>query len=767
MKGFSRPALLRISASIAIAGQLLAGAQTISTAKSRPALSDAQVRQRAKALLNQMTVEEKAGQVSQVFMFSASANAEKIVSNGALGSVLFVKDPAQINRLQRAAVENSRLHIPLLFGLDVIHGFRTVFPVPIAMAASWDPEMVERAQGVAAQEARAAGVHWTFAPMLDIARDPRWGRIVEGAGEDPYLGSAMAAAQVRGFQGDHLGAADHIVACAKHYAGYGAAEGGRDYDASEISDSQLWNVYLPPFKSAVDAGTGSVMSAYMDLNGVPATGNRWLLHDVLRDHWHFKGFVVSDADAVKNLKSHGFAVDQKDAAVRALTAGVNMEMALAKPAFAENLPQAIKDGSVSMAQLDEAVLPILETKIRLGLFENPYVDETRATEVLQSPQHRTEAMHAAERSAVLLRNEGALLPLSPAAYKKIAVIGPMGDSKVDIAGPWTFANDVQESVSVAEGMKQVAPAGTTIEFAPGVQISRKFPSPFGGLMGKKESAWTEEQEQQEFSKAVALAQSSDLAVMVLGEKQDMDGESASRSSLELPGQQQKLLEAVAATGKPVVLLLMSARPLDLLWANAHIPAILDIWYPGTEGGTAVSNLLFGKAIPGGKLPFTWPRNVGQVPMFYAHYTTHEPQNQGKRYWNEESTPLFPFGYGLSYAKFEYSNLHTDRPEIKKAQSLKVSVDVQNTGNEAGDEVVQLYIHQKSGTSSRPVRELKGFRRIALTPGEKKTIDFTLTKEELTYWSSATGSPIQDAAEFDVWAGGDSSAALHADFRVVR
>ena len=341
----------------------------------------------------------------------------------------------------------------------------------------------------------------------------------------------------------------------------------------------------------------------------------------------------------------------------------------------------------------------------------------------------------------------------------------MGDSKVDTTGPWTFANDVQETVTIAEGLKQMAPPGTTVDFAPGVQISRRFPSPFTGLIGKKESDWNDEQAKQQFETAVTLAKNSEVAIVVLGEKQDMDGESASSSSLQLPGNQQKLLEAVVATGRPVILLLMSARPLDLLWANAHVPAILDIWYPGTEGGLAVANLLFGKAVPGCKLPFTWPRNVGQVPLFYAHYMTHAPQNQGKRYWNEESTPLFPFGYGLSYTSFAYSNLHIDRPDVKLGGSIIVTVDIENTGSTAGDEVVQLYIHQKSGTSSRPVRELKGFRRLTLATHQKSTVQFTLTAQDLTYWSSATNSWIQDPAEFDVWTGGDSSALLHDVFRV--
>ena len=729
---------------------------------------DDAVETRANSLLKQMNPDEKIGQLSQIFVFSAGASMEKRIRDGHLGSVLFVTDPTQINKLQWAAVEGSRLHIPLLFGLDVIHGFRTMFPVPIGMAASWDPSMVEKAQAVAANESRAVGIHWTFALMVDIARDPRWGRIVEGAGEDPYLGSAMAAAQVRGFQGEYLGAPNHIVACVKHFAGYGAAEGGRDYEAADISDDQLWNVYLPPFRSAVEAGTGTLMSAYMDLNGVPATGNRWLLHDVLRDEWHFKGFVVSDADAVKNLKTHGFAENAADAAVRALTAGVNMEMALGSTAYDGNLPAALKEGRITDAQLDEAVRPILETKIRLGLFEHPYVDEAAAKQALASPEHRAEARDAAERSAVLLRNEGGLLPLRASTYKKIAVIGLLADSKTDITGSWTFANDVNESVTVVTGLREQLGGGTEVAYAQGVQIVRKFPSPFGALLKEKPQApWNGEQAQQELAKAVQAGQQSDLVVIVLGESQDMSGEMASRSSLDLPGRQQQLLEAVVATGKPVILVLLNGRPLNLAWAAEHVPAILDAWYPGTQGGNAIANLLFGKAVPGGKLPFTWPRNVGQVPLFYAQNLTHAPANRGKRYWNEESTPLFPFGFGLSYAKFEFSNLQVAQSEIHKGEGTEVAVDVENTSDSIGDEVVQLYIHQQYGTSSRPIRELKGFRRVSLAPHQKKTVRLVLTKDDLTYWSSATKSWIRDASTFDVWAGGNSTATLHGTFAVTQ
>jgi beta-glucosidase len=679
-----------------------------------------------------------------------------------------LSDPALINKLQHAAVEGSRLHIPLLFGLDVIHGLRTIFPVPIAMAASWDPATVENAQAVAAKEARAVGVHWTFAPMVDIARDPRWGRIVEGAGEDPYLGSAMAAAQVRGFQGEYLGAPDHILACAKHFAGYGAAEGGRDYDASEISDDQLWNVYLPPFHSAVRAGTGTLMSAYMDLNGVPATGNRWLLHDVLREQWHFNGFVVSDADAVKSLKTHGFAKDAEDTAVRAFLAGVNMEMALGNDAYAAALPQALKAGRITQEELDAAVRPILAVKIRLGLFEHPYVDETVANAVIASPEHRVQARKAAERSAVLLRNETGLLPLKAGIYKKIAVIGPLADSKTDTAGSWTFANDFNETVTVLSGLREQVPAGTEIEYAQALQIKRTIPSPFGSLRKEKAQApWTDEQAKQEFARAVDLAKNTDLSILVLGEAQDMSGEAASRSSLDLPGKQEELLEAVVATGRPVVLVRLNGRPLNITWAKDHVPAILEAWYPGTEGGNALADLLYGKAVPGGKLPFTWPRSVGQVPIFYAHNTTHAPANQGKRYWDEESTPLFPFGFGLSYATFTFSNLQLSKPTINSGEPLDVSVDVENTSDRPGDEVAQLYIHQQYGTSSRPVRELKGFQRLAIGAHSKRTVRFTLSKEDLTYWSSATQSRIQDTSAFDVWAGSDSTATLHAGFTVTQ
>ena len=729
---------------------------------------DKAVEKRVNALLDRMTLEEKIGQLSQLFLFGPSKQVDDALAKGQLGSLLFVTDPARINSLQRIAVEKSRLHIPLIFGFDVIHGFRTIFPVPIAMAASWDPPMVSAAQAIAAKEASSVGINWTFAPMVDIARDPRWGRIVEGAGEDPWLGSAMAAAQVRGFQGEYIGSPDHVLACMKHFAGYGAAEGGRDYDASNISETLLWNVYLRPFHAAVEAGVGSAMSAYMDLNDVPATGNRWLLHDVLRGDWRFQGFVVSDANAVKSLVVHGFAKDLPDAAVLALDAGVDMEMAIGTTAYSQNLAAAISSGKVTVQQIEEADRAVLGMKVRLGLFEHPYVDEARAARALATPEHRTAARVAAERSAVLLRNEGRLLPLGKTAYAKIAVVGPLADSQVDTLGSWAFNEDLTETVTVLAGLRNKVGSQAQLTFAPGVEISRKFPSPFAQLSRSKPPApWTLEQAKAELRKAADLAGSSDLTILVLGETQVMSGEAASRESLTLPGNEEQLLEAVAATGKPVVLVLLNGRPLDIRWAAQHIPAILEAWYPGTQGGNAVANLLFGDAVPGGKLPVTWPRDAGQVPIYYAHNTTQGPENQGKRYWDEESTPLYPFGYGLSYSTFTFSNLHVSQPQFRIGQTAEVTADVENTGPSTADEVPQIYIHQQYGSTSRPVRELKGFERITLAAHEKKTVHFSLGSNELSYWSAAKKAWVEEPARFDVWVGADSQATLHGSFTITQ
>jgi beta-glucosidase len=724
--------------------------------------------ERVEMLLEQMTLEEKAGQLIQFFQFkTGDPEVAAEIAAGRVGSILFVRDPAEIERLQCIAVEQSRLGIPLLFALDVIHGLRTIFPVPIAMAASWDMAAIEEGQAIAAAEAHAIGLHWTFAPMVDIARDPRWGRMIEGAGEDPYLGSAVAAAQVRGFQGDVLGTPGRVIAGPKHFAGYGAALGGRDYDEAEISESELRNVYFPPFKAALQAGAGNVMCAYMALNGVPATGNRWLLTDILKHEWGFDGFTVSDANSAFDLSVHNFARDPADAGVRALAAGLDMEMSLlVKYSAYRTLPQSLADGKVDEAQLDAAVRRVLTAKFRMGLFENPFADRAQAAIVLAEPRHRELARDAAERSFVLLRNEGSLLPLDRDKLGSIAVIGPLADAARDTLGPWVFDHDLSETVTVLTGIRDKLGEGVRVEYSPGVSmIERQNPSFFDSLPGLVPAQRAEVDDEREIAHAVELARSADCTVLVLGEAQNMIGEAASRSSLDLPGRQQELLEAVLATGRPVVLLLMNARPLDL--KGAEPGAILNIWYPGTQGGAAVANTLFGDVVPGGKLPFNWVRSVGQVPLPYSRMKSHRPDEREVRYWNEPGSPLYPFGFGLTYSRFAYTNLRIARPVVNPGETVLVQVDLTNSGCREAAEVAQLYIHQHHGSVARPVRELKGFCRVVLAPGATRTIDFALRAEDLTYWSSAARDWVQDETAIDVFVGGDSTATLSATFEVRR
>ncbi|WP_395395940.1 glycoside hydrolase family 3 N-terminal domain-containing protein (plasmid) [Novosphingobium sp. BL-8A] len=722
------------------------------------------VKAKARALLARMTPEEKAAQIV-TYNFSAEGNgrelAERRAATGA-GSFLFVSNPEEANRLQRIALSQSRLKIPLIFGFDVVHGLSTIFPVPIAQAASWDPVMIERNQAFAAAEARAVGIQWTFAPMVDIARDPRWGRMVEGAGEDPFLASAIAAAQVHGFQGVRNGGADKVIATPKHFAGYGAALGGRDYDEADLSDSALWNVYFPPFKSAIDAGAGSLMSAYMGLNGIPATGNRWLLTDVLRKTWGFKGWVVSDGNSVLNLAVHGMATDTKQAAAMGLEAGVDMEMTFGEAAFA-NLPSAVAEGRIDMARLDEAVERVLEAKIRLGLFERPFVDVKKAASVLRNQASLAAARVAAERSAVLLKNDGGLLPLDRKSLHSIAVIGGLADSPADTNGPWVFAANAPASQSILEGIRTKAGPTVAVRFAPGVKIPKRINRSFIDSMDKTIKRPEPADDDSGIDEAVAAAEASEVAVVVLGEPQNMVGEMASQSNLDFPGRQLELLGAVVATGKPVVVVLINGRPLDLKGSEAS--AVLDMWYPGSRGGEATANLLFGEAVPGGKLPFTWPRNVGQVPLIYAHLASHEPTLADRRYSNETNRPVYPFGFGLSYSTFAYSNIKVDRSAIAAGESVTVTTDVTNTGKRTADEVVQLYLHQRSGTSARPVRELKGFTRVTLGPGERRTIAFRVGPAELRYWNAGKRDWTIDASTFDVAVGTDSTSRFGASFAV--
>ena len=655
----------------------------------------------------------------------------------------------------------------------MIHGYHTIFPAPIAMASSWDTKMVEDAQAVAAGEARAAGIQWAFAPMVDIARDARWGRVVEGAGEDPFLGAAMARAQVLGFQGTQPGAEDRVLACVKHFAGYGAADGGRDYDSAYIPEEELWNIYLPPFQAALDAGAGSVMSAYMDLNDVPASGNPWLLHDVLRNSWNFQGFVVSDAFAVRSLVTHGYARDPQDAAHKAFTAGLNMDMA--SGVYLKYLPIEIQQGRISMQQIDDAVLPILETKFRMGLFEHPYIDESRIEQTFNDPAHRQLARRAVQRSTVLLRNEGRLLPLdktgkSGKTIHSIAVIGPLGDAELDLLSMWGAMTKPGPTVSVVQGIREKVGSAVNVAYAHGPNLTREFASPFEGVPivpMKEQAAQTPQEAQQAIQDAVALARRSDVAILVLGEIDLMSAEYASRSSLKLSNGQEELLEAVVGTGKPVVLVLINGRPLDLAWASEHVPAILEAWYPGNEGGHGIADVLFGDANPSGHLPVSWPRSTGQLPLYYNHNLTQDPETQPhfkSRYWDILSTPLYPFGHGLSYTTFSFDNLKLT-PTARAGDVIDVSVDVANTGRRAGDAVVQLYIHQRAGSASRPVRQLKGFERVALEPGAKRTVHFALGKDELQFWSPTGKKWVVEPEQFDVWVGENSNATLHGEFRL--
>lgn len=759
--------------SIVLLSLFVSSLTPILAAQSAP-LTEAEAHRRAEELLKQMTVEEKVGQMNQasgvVMPLLGTQKPDDLIVQGKVGSVLWLIDVKEINRLQHLAVDKSRLHIPILFAYDVIHGYRTLFPVPLAMAASWDPGVEESAQRFAAQDARAAGIRWTFTPMVDIARDSRWGRIVEGAGEDPYLGAAMARAQVRGFQGESIGP-DSVLACVKHFAGYGAADGGRDYDSSYVPEELMHNVYLVPFHAAEQAGAATFMSAYMDLNDVPASGNHWLLTDVLRNDWGFKGFVVSDAFAVANLQTHGYAKDPEDSAFKAASAGLDMDMA--SETYAQHLARLVTAGKISRARLDASVLPILEAKFRLGLFDHPYVDESKVDETLDRPEGRELERKIAARSMVLLKNDSHTLPLSK-SLKKIAVIGALADSGRDIEGGWPveslFGGDSKSHpVTVLAGLKNKLGSGVEINYVPGPMPTRFYPSMIDQITGVKQPPpATEAENAESIARAKAAAADADVVIAVLGETANMSGEAASQASMNLPEVQEQMLEAAVSAGKPVVLVLENGRPLDIRWAAQHLPAIVEAWYPGSEGGNAVADVLFGDVNPGGKLPISWARTAGEEPLYYNHNLTHEPEDKpdfSSRYWDISSKPLFPFGYGLSYTTFRFDHLRLGNSTIKAGDSTDVQVDVTNTGSVAGDAVAQLYIHQRWGSASRPVRQLEGFQRLTLNPGETRTLKFHLGKDELQFWSPQTKAWAVEPSTFDVWAGEDSTASLHTELTV--
>ncbi|MCA1575905.1 MAG: glycoside hydrolase family 3 C-terminal domain-containing protein [Acidobacteria bacterium] len=707
------------------------------------------VEQQVNALLAQMTLAEKLGQLQQL---DGEANGNyrpehvELARKGLLGSTLNVRGAQKTNELQRVAVNESRLKIPLLFGFDVIHGYRTIFPIPVGEAASWDPTLAERSAAVAAQEANNAGLRWTFAPMLDIARDPRWGRITEGAGEDPFLGAAFGAARVRGFQGADYSAPDKVLACAKHWVAYGAAEGGRDYNTTEVSENTLREIYFPPFKAAIDAGVGTLMSSFNAINGVPATSNAFVLTKVLRDEWKFDGFVVSDYTSVRELINHGVAANEEQAAAAALNAGVDMEMV--SRSYNQFGPKLLEQRKISLATIDEAVRRILRIKFRLGLFDRPYTDEASEPQSLLRPASLSLAREIAARSMVLLKNDRNVLPL-PNNVKSIAVIGPLADDRRAPLGWWAGDGREENTITPLAGLKAKVSPQTMVLYAKGSDVT-----------GDSTAG---------FEQAVAVAKQSDVAVVFVGETHEMVGEAASRSTLDLPGRQLDLVKAVQATGKPTVVVLVNGRPLAIGWIVDNVPAILESWMGGSQSGNAVADVLFGDVNPGGKLPVTFPRSVGQVPIYYNHMNTGrppEPENRyTSKYYDVPWTPLFPFGYGLSYTTFKLSNLQLSAPRIRSADRLTVSVEVENAGTRAGDEVVQLYVRDVVASMTRPVKELKGFQRVTLQPGEKRRVEFTLTGDHLAFWNRDLRFVVEPG-EFRVMVGSNSRDVIEAKFEVV-
>ena len=671
---------------------------------------DQPIGKRVEDLLARMTLEEKVGQMCQYSGFSK--RLEALVKEGRVGSFLNVQGAKNSNKIQRIALRQSRLGIPLIFGLDVIHGYSTIFPIPLGWASSWDPDIVRKAASIAAKEAASEGVHWTFAPMVDITRDPRWGRIAEGAGEDPYLGSAMARALVEGFQGANLADPDTIAACPKHYVAYGGVEGGRDYNTVDISERVLREIYLPPFKAAIEAGAETIMSTYIDLCGIPAPANRYLLTTILHEEWGFEGFVVSDWNSVGELINHGLAGTLEEAAKEAVGAGLDMDMT--SGAYERSLARLVKGGKISEKAVDEAVRRILRIKFKLGLFERPYVDPKRARRILQNREHVETALDLARRSIVLLKNDKGLLPLRK-SIKSVAVIGPLANDRKDPLGPWSCMGNPKDVVTVLDGIKSTVSPRTKVLYSKGCEIERTSTKGFEDAVNK--------------------AKESEVVIVVVGESKDMSGEAASRSSLDLPGVQEELVKAVYETGVPVVEVLMNGRPLSISWSSKHLPAILETWFLGIQAGNAIADTLFGNYNPSGKLPVTFPRTVGQVPIYYNHKNTGRPPTAARdtsKYIDVPHTPLFPFGHGLSYTRFKYSNLRVRHKGTRAAEKFEISMDVENVGDRKGDEIVQLYLRDVVASVTRPVKELKGFKRITLTPGEKKTVSFTLTKELLSF-----------------------------------
>jgi beta-glucosidase len=746
---------------------------TAATTTAMAANVDPKMQQFVTSLMQKMTLEEKIGQLNLVSVgFDVtgpvvSQNVDANIKKGLVGAVLNTFTPVAARKLQQEAIQDTRLHIPLILGYDVIHGHRTIFPIPLGLAASWDLDAMERSARIAAAEASADGLNWVYSPMVDIARDPRWGRVAEGAGEDPYLGSRIAEAMVRGFQGptNDMTKPETVMACLKHFALYGAAEAGRDYNTTDMSRQRMYNEYLPPYHAAVRAGVGSVMSSFNDINGIPATANKWLLTDLLRKEWGFQGFVSTDYTGIPELTAHGLG-DEKKVSELALNAGVDMDMV--GEVFLRQLATNLKEKTVTQAAIDQACRRVLEAKYKLGLFTDPYrgVTEERAKATEMKPAYLAEARDITRRSLVLLKNDKQTLPLKNTV--NIAVVGPLADRARDMIGNWSGAGEGKQAVSILQGIKNVGGAGVRVTYAQGVNVTddqqmiQRLNEHGGELNIDPRPAETT------IAEAVQAARGADVVVAVVGESQGMTGEAASRADISLPGRQLDLLKALKATGKPLVLVLVNGRPLTLPWESQNADAILETWFGGTQAGNAVADALFGVYNPSGKLTMTFPQSVGQIPIYYNHKNTGRPyagvllDKYKSRYLDAPNDPLYPFGYGLSYTTFSYSKPTVSQSTIRPGQGLEVTVTVKNTGNFDGEEVAQCYLRDLVGSSTRPVKELKGFLKVNLKKGESRQLTFHLGPNDLKFYNDDLKF-VSEPGEFQVFVGGNSRDVQMASF----
>lgn len=728
-------------------------------------------------LLSKMTLDEKLGQLNlptsgDITTGQAnSSDVAKKIEEGKVGGLFNIKSVQKIKEVQKIAVEKSRLKIPLIFGMDVIHGYETTFPIPLGLSCTWDMPLIERSAQIAAQEASADGINWTFSPMVDISRDPRWGRVSEGSGEDPFLGSQIAKAMVNGYQQHDLSKNNTILSCVKHFALYGAPEAGRDYNTVDMSRIKMYNDYFPPYKAAVDAGAGSVMASFNEIDGIPATGNKWLMTDVLRKQWGFKGFVVTDFTGIPEMIAHGMG-DLQTVSALSLNAGVEMDMV--GEGFLTTLKKSLDEKKVTIEQINNAVTLILNAKYDLGLFHDPYkyCDVKRAKTEVFTASNRGEARKIATQSLVLLKNKNQLLPLKKSGT--IALIGPLADAKENMAGTWSVATNMEKSISVLAGIKGVAGNAIKVLYAKGSNLDYDETFETNATMFGKTLHRDKRSKEEMLAEALKVANQADVIVAALGESAEMSGESSSRTNLEIPQAQKDLLNELLKTGKPVVLVLFNGRPLVLKDENAAVPAILDVWFAGSEAGSAIADVLFGDVNPSGKLTTTFPRSVGQVPIYYSQKNTGRPlsNKEGKfekfrsNYIDERNEPLFPFGFGLSYTTFDYSNLKISSDKMNFNEKLNVTVDIANTGNFDGKETVQLYIRDVVGSITRPVRELKGFQKIALKKGEKQTVTFEISVEDLKFYNSDLQF-VAEPGDFQVFVGADSNADKMVSFKLIK